>query len=130
MAAECKENNDLTFAVAMTFQPRKNREGIVTIAAPPKLLTQSKGSNQLLRLNWQENARIQWWYIAGVCMVFFLVLYFTHTENSYKPLKVVFANSILSQTSFKLFYPLLYNKHWKSYFCNFLFLFFFTIATQ
>lgn len=45
VAAACNENNDLTFAFAMTFQPRKNREGTVTIAAPPRLLTQLKGSN-------------------------------------------------------------------------------------
>lgn len=117
MAAACKENNNLTFAVAMTFQPRKNRERIVTIAAPPGLLTQSKGSGQLLGWNWQENAWIHWWYIAGIWIWFFLILNFTHTENSNKPLKaVVFANGILSQTCFKLFSPLLYNKDWKSYF--------------
>ena len=45
--AAWKEANNLTFAVAMTFQSGNDRErtNLVTITACPRLLTQSKGSN-------------------------------------------------------------------------------------
>lgn len=131
VAGACKENNNLTFVVARLFSPGRTEQRLSQSLLLKGCWLRQKVLNQLLRLNWQENALIQWWYIAGVCICSFLILNFTHTENSNKPLKaVVFSNGILSQSCFKLFSPLLYNKDWKSYLCNFLFLYFHYYHTE